>query len=332
MEQISSNLKYQELLEKLNFFKSIEQVEQIITGYSGALTTKVKEGDKFYFVKFLNKTKNFDKNFQIFSKQCQTPKLFKKGEIDNFQYFITEFINGFTIKSKYDVLSNNEVYKIGQTIGNEQLKISTSINSIPAKEYFTKFTKKWKDQISNVGNLLNINKDMISIESYGFLHNLFNTVNKRFKKFIKFFNNEPAFYCHSDLKIGNFILTDDKVYTVDFENTDYEFMAYKIRSDFYDIIERSPIRYKTWFFIKGFIDSFYNYKIPKNLKTQLEFVFYYSLSGRITKRLNEKNYADVERIFNNLTYNFREFKKISNLFDFEAKKDKFMKTIIKKEK
>lgn len=117
------------------------------------------------------------------------------------------------------------------------------------------------------------------------------------------------------------MLSKNILYTVDYEDSDYHYLAYHLRSDFYNAIENYPVKPKTWHFIKGFLDSFFKNQIPAEFYLQLKYIFFFSLTRRVSKRIQERNYTEVEKIAFNLEKNFIDFKSIDNLFNFSTLAD-----------
>lgn len=307
-----------EYISKTNLFKDVQKSEEIIGGHSGSKTYCITQNNKKYFLKIRNyKTPMLTENLRNFKDySIKTPKVFEFGEINNQQYYITEFINGVTLKSKYDVLTNEDLYNFGAEIGKQQRKLSRKFKTIKSADSYNLFKSKNIDLITqNINNLINL-KDKIKPENFSFLKKLYENINIEKDSLIKCYENEIEYFTHNDLKVGNFLLLGKEIFTIDYEESTYNYIAYSLRSDFYEIIERTPIRYKTWFFIKGFIDSFFNNSVPVKLQYQLKFMFYVSLTKRISKRINEGRFDMIDEIAINLKSNFKTFNGIDNMFAF----------------
>ena len=324
--------EYYNQIQQIKFFDKIDHLEPITSGYSGSLCCRVKSNDKEYFVKIRSRnTVNFDANLEIFDKNnVLTPKLYDKGLVDGKQYFITEYIEGKHIKKHYDELTYIQVYNYGKKIGSEQKEIANlPSNTLPAYSSPTMYhVGKMRKTITGARELLEQHKDKTTADQYIFIDKFYKQIFDRYENLEQIFINETEYYCHSDIKLGNFIYHDQKLYSVDFEETAHDNIAYKLRSEFFDIFECQPIRYKTWFFIKGFLDEFFNGTIPDTLPKALELMLYYILSKRLTERITQDKFDVVSRLLNNLAKNIKEFGKIENIFNFNGNVENFLKNHI----
>lgn len=319
------------LINKLSFFDQIENIEVIKHGFSGAQSFCVTNKGIKYFIKFRSTiSETFENNFEIF-KKCLIPQVLEKGVINGIQYYITEYLDCKDLSFTSPLYNNEEIYNFGKIVGNEQFFIAKDKKYDKPKEYFENFEKYIDEYLVLVNTILKENKTFIDKESYELLLEFSEKISKEKVELFNTLQKDVLYYCHNDIKMGNFLIKDNKVYTIDYEDSDFVYLAYSLHADYYNVIENKPINKKNFIFLKGFLDGFYNCKIPKNFSKELKLTFYMSLSARIISRLREKNYQKLTQIAHCLKENINEFGSLEKLFDFTKNKESYIKELMRKE-
>lgn len=309
-----------EEVKKIDFFKNADSVSPVLGGYTDSQTYMVQcDGIKF-FLKIRVKPVNLKYNFNLFKKQNITvPKVYNFGRFGKKQYFITEFIDGLMLKPAYNLISEKEIFNIGFNIGKEQRLLAKKVKlKVDKQKFLTQFTQKFSDNYKRAKNMLEEKRQFIG-ESFNYLNKLIAKSSNIKNQIEKLFKDEELFYAHQDIKAGNFLFKDGKVWTIDYEETTFGYFAWKIRSDFFELMKYETYE-KTWLFLNGVICGFYDNKIPAILSRQLKLIFYYSICRHIVKCFDKNDYESIKKIQANLENNIKKFKKLDNAFQFREYK------------
>lgn len=302
---------------KLKYFKSIDSFFEVKGGKSGAKTFCVTSDGNKYFVKFRKwNTPYQKKNFKLFAKYVNTPKVYKSGVTNGIQYYIAEYIGD---KAKQiSKLSHEEIYDIAKNIGAKQKTMAQSqkvSKSIKRKVYKKFYKETWNIYTSAI-KLYNKTKDTLDIDVSNFYANIFKDIERWGKEYLKLFENADVHYCHGDFKTDNFFLIDDDISVVDFEESYYHYLPFMCRAYPYELM-MGDIDNKEKYFTRGIVESFYD-KVPSDLKKQFVAVFYRAIAQHFITRIDKP--TKLKQYAYNLSLNISRVGALRELFDFDTNK------------
>ena len=302
---------------KLKFFKKIDSFAEIKGGKSGAKTFFVtSEGNK-YFVKFRSwKTNRIKYNNNLFEQFATIPKLYKYGKVNGIQYFISSYI-GDSAKH-IEKLANWDLYNIGKQVATQQIAISNSQKLTKAKQQrvYKRFYKETSNIYKTAISLYNKNCSKLDNDIKVFYGNLITDIKQTGFDYLKLFETEKVIYTHSDFKTDNFFMVDNQLFTVDFEESYFGYLPFYLRSYAYEILCNNAKHSKTWYFIKGVIDTFYD-TIPDNFSKLFMAVYYRAVCQKFIKYINKNKTKKLTLMASNILNNEVIVNKPREMFDFE---------------
>lgn len=312
IDDMNINSKY---IYKLKFFKRIDSFYEVKGGKSGAKTFCVISDGRKYFVKFRKwKTPRMKSNFNLFDKFVNSPKVYKYGVVDGVQYYIAEYIGDRA--NQISKLENIKIYEYGKMVATEQLSIADtiSIKENRKKKVYKNFYKETLDIYNSARDIFDDIKDTLDIDIRNLYSNIFDEIQHNGKYYLESFKTADVYYCHSDFKTDNFFVVDDNIVTVDYEESDYGYLAFMCRSYPYELMQSATRYTPEWFFTKGIIDTFYKGNIPQDFQKQFVAVYYRAISQYFITHVDKLD--KLQKYAKNLSLNEASVNNVLELFNF----------------
>lgn len=220
IEQIRRNIKW--IQEK-------DIIREVKGGYSEALTYKIIKQDKMYFLKILKNQKNaIEKVKEILEiyKQANvdTVRLVSCGVIEKLDcyYCVYDWIDGISLDCLALEKSVDYFYKIGQKVG-EKLK------SLKQLHYETKYILKEEPLTARVKEMITLLESVPDEVVYRyFSKEEVEDIKQKMLDYIKYFDEQDKCFIHTDIKLGNIMLADEKIYIIDIESMEFDYDVFNI--------------------------------------------------------------------------------------------------------
>lgn len=257
------------LIKKISFFSSQAKYTKITDTASGAIIRKVEDNNKTYLLKiiksdcididnFVNIVKTY-KNANINSIE-----LLDYGIIENYTYIIYKYIKGTPLNKLYTTFNEGNFYKWGKDIGQNYHFLNQQRHSnIKVREYsLIDLTTKTTSQFLKVYN-----------SSLSYLQTIFSKeevqkIADRLKELTSAFKSEKKVLIHSGMHPKNIILNSkNELYIIDVDATSYDYFVMNFRYSLMAVYKHPQNKE----FFKGFINGFYNNKIPVSFNLQLTY-------------------------------------------------------------
>lgn len=305
--QLGENMKKitEKVLYDIPFFHHIEKIEEIHDGYSGSKTYKVTQEGLEYFTKICDVDyQMLAQNFAYYKNaNILVPKLFEIGKVAGYSYYVTEFIQGTTLKEKYNQYNEIEIYEFGKNVGVDQKNLSKlhPADSSLSQTYFLHFQEFANLLFAQARSLVIKHQKDMNEFSFHFFQSMLKEIDDEKEELLNYFKKQNPVYLHSDIRVANFILKSETLYTIDYEESCPNYLSYVLRSEFYSMMKGRPLTHKSWYFIRGVIDGFFEGDIPESFYEELKFIFFMSLAKRLIKRLGDGCFDLVDKIAENLS-------------------------------
>lgn len=307
-----------ELNDKYNY----KFIKKIDGGYSGAISLLLMKNGQKFFCKIFSYNINVDyiKNicdiYQIL--KINSLKVLDYGLLFNGQYYfvIYNYIDGICLNNYIyeNNLSCNDIMEYGIKAGEiaKKLKEYKSDN----EKFFSSISiiNETKLIVDNLKLLLNDSHKKSIINSYINC----NTFNKLISNFIKYkdsFEKDKINLIHQDLKPANIMISNNEIHIIDVESMALSYNVFDFKCTItWDLIQSYE---NEIYYLKGYFNGLYNYKIPKKLNQQLKYIFLYDFFRSIIGLLSDNN-IDYTKIGNYMksVCNLITKESLKNIFDF----------------
>lgn len=301
---------------KLRFFKKVDSFAEIKGGKSGARTFCVQSNNKKYFVKFRAwNTKHQSKNFKLFAKYVNTPKVYKSGKVNGVQYYIADYIGDKA--TRINSLPNEKINQIAKSVAQEQSQIAKNqlVTESIKKRIFKQFFRETSSIFKTAISLFKKTKENLENDVRIYFEKVFEDITKFGKEYLMLFQDAEVVYCHSDFRIENFFLIDEKIITVDFEESYFNYIPFACRAYCYELILNRG-NDSEWNFTKGIVETFCKSQF---LEMQRQFVAVYYRVFAQCFMVNIDNAKRLKDIANNMMNNESNVNRLEDLFAFGHK-------------
>jgi predicted Ser/Thr protein kinase len=239
--------------------------DNLLEGHSGCklFLIKTKDSDRIECVRKLSKDKEYNfrlkaqalKQAEFKSKVFLSPNVFSEGKINNIYFFDMQYIRGRTMSSSIVNLNSGEIELIADNVVSYIQE-----NRLSSKE--TNITDKDKLVIKKLSDIKK------SLNSRGK-----KKLNSTFKYLDSFdWSTIESSPCHGDLTFENILISDEKIYLIDFLDTFIETWVSDVSKMLQDLIVG-------WSFRK---------KIITNEITELEKIKMHLFKDVFCRKINNK--------------------------------------------
>lgn len=280
--------------EKMKNYINIKHFE-ILNGYNitlvkgsynpNNLTFKCQKDKENYFLKIMKMSfKHYKKSISSYNimNKCNIPisPITKHGCIleDKCYYTISKFIE---LNEMEESINDTFIdgFKSGELVASYLIKLKDKkIENIETYDKNQLFNDMMKYVEEIYGN--------IDISKY--IHWTKRELKGHISKYIKSFESEPINLIHGDVKFGNILYDEDKIFFIDNESLQYSFdiinFMYNIQAGF---LENENLRYKG--FVNGYLKYMNNGVIPSRIQNQVKLLLIYYVLRIIRNILHKKS-------------------------------------------
>lgn len=282
----------------LKCIRDIVDIKEIEGGYSGSKTFYVKTTEKEYFVKFRSwKTPHIAQNFELFGKYMNTAKLVEQGYYHGIQYYVAEYVIAENIGAIN--LDIQTAHRYGNVIADEQysLSIEKKPNIIDKVKAYLHITREIDKIYKMFLRLYDKVRDTLPINIVDMYDGVRDIIRGKKRELLHSFRDYNIYFMHNDLRMNNFLIRDDKVYTIDFEESKYEYVSFIIRTYCYDILNNTNSNI-TYNFIQPLMQKL-NVDSFANFKTQMLAIYLRVIAKEFVFRHGDisvlERYADINK-------------------------------------
>ena len=252
-----NKITIEEIKENIEFIKEEDILEEVTGGYSEAYKYKIRKPDKQYFLKILKNRENaierIHEILEVYKKSgIDTVHLVNCGVLkkQDMYYCIYDWIDGNCLSSLIDEKDTDYFYKIGKKLG-QKLKILKQLK----KE--AKYVNKTKDLPNRVQEWLNFLENTPEEIVYRYFNRLeMQDIKEKLVDYIKYFNEEDKCFVHMDIKLGNIMIANEKIYLIDIEDMEYNYDVFNILCWPIGVFDNTRKAECDKFFQKGLFEGF----------------------------------------------------------------------------
>ncbi len=305
------------ILQEIKFINEEDIIEKIEDGHSGALIYKIERKNKKYFLKVFNQKYNEEKVKKIYETtriykelNINSLKIIDYGDIQNGDkyYILYNYIEGTNLKQyiKNENIDENHIYELGKKIGKELLKLKNY------NEYDKLLFKEKEDEkeliniIHKFKNMLNATEACKTVYKF-FSESDIKKLETKLNEYIILLKEEKIKLIHGDIKSSNFMRDlHGKLYIIDIESMqlNYDIMNFKHQ------ITWCLMNNKEKIFVKGFLDSLYKNKRPRNFNKLIIFMIIFNFFNASFNLYKKERYEKLSTYIENCR---RILEKINNM-------------------
>lgn len=272
LEVKMNKITIEEVRKSIQFIEDDDNIEQVHGGYSGAYTYKIMKKGKQYFLKILkNKENAIQRINEIIDayKKCDidTVNLIDCGIIEKYDvyYCIYDWIDGIGLNTLIAVKDITYFYDIGKKVG-EKLKL---LKQLKTEIKYINMADKLSDKAEEWLNLLNSVPDEIVCRYFNKAE--LGCIKQKMIDYTKYFDEEDKCLIHTDIKLGNIMIKNEKIYIIDIEDMEYNYDVFNIICWPIGVFEDGKLGECNLAFQKGIFDVLVSNR--ENLDKQILFMY-----------------------------------------------------------
>lgn len=256
-------------ISKIKVLNNLKKIRRMKGSYNAHnLVFKCYCGRQKYLLKVMHgDSKTLDKYLYFYdmltSHDIPSPKVFESGVLNEKYIFVLfEYING---EEWHKVLPLDD-YDTGRSCGKKIAQYFNRLQDVN-EEKISKFTIKDFNKV----NLETLNIIFDNEEAKNVMPVSKETLISMLEKYSKDFEDEPLRLIHADIKFGNIMSKDDKLYILDNENYCYSYEIVNFRYNMATKFSNEELDLKKGFY-NGYFTEVYGGRIPKRLQGQAKYL------------------------------------------------------------
>lgn len=277
---------------KIKFLNNAHNISLVTKGYSGDEKYTFIKNNKTFFLKITKKKINNDLENILSKGNIPHPRIVEIGSFDEFYYIIEEYIETDNLKENLCKYEPKFIYEQGFKIGKKYSNLRSIYKDKRVDRYvISAYREEILDKINKLENLIkNIKLNENAKDFMAF------TTCYLQKKF-HFIKNSLIVYGHTDIKPSNFLISDDLIYAIDIEDTDYVEIARALMWSY----ARSDHEFdeKNFSFAKGYLDGLFSFAIPKEVFLSMDYTYMFNMVNIFIEYLEND---EINRLYNKIDF------------------------------
>lgn len=290
-------------ISKIKLLNNLKKIRRMKGSYNANnLVFKCYCGRQKYLLKVMHgNSKTLDKYLYFYDMltfyDIPSPKVFESGVLNEKYIFVLfEYIEG---EEWHKVLSLED-YETGRACGRKIAQYFNRLQDV-SEDMIPKFTIKNFNQY----NLESLNIIFDNEEAKNVMPVSKETLISMLEKYSKDFEDEPLRLIHGDIKFGNIMSKDDKLYILDNENYCYSYEIVNFRYNLATKFSNEELDLKKGFY-NGYFTEVYGEKIPHRLQGQAKYLVVSDLinySRCYAEKISSNGHLDLhKKLFENGFY------------------------------